>query len=455
VNVGYPTLEGASIPGDPEGLRAIANRLQSARADVSAVQGRVAANGLDGWSGQASDQFRSALNKLPGELGTVAGGFGAVSDAISGFAGQLAGFQENASHYATRIRSLEEDLAEAQQRHDEAQSQVDAARLRESAASDPVSLKAAADAVRYGLSLLNRAIDDLDAHSQELARIRREAQNNREDYEGAVRTCCTELQDATESTARHSGAPHIAVMSMLGGLAMLLEQHRRGLEQVADGAENAYDDLDSLDELVEQLPVSMLGGWARPIMGVATDPVFEDANKVFIPLAVYGDFEDLKTTFDETRGENVLGRAFTTAGTLGGDAALFYPLVGAANFFDGGALSASMHGGALIGGAAISGGIDGAEKAYETDVRSGNYLAVPGDVLDGAASGAAHSALQADDQFAKYAESGQYNGLIKEFAKGEDAVIEHAAPAVISAAHGSVDVAKGLYHDGAHLLSDL
>jgi uncharacterized protein YukE/surface antigen len=231
MNVGYPTLEGAAIPGEPGGLDAIASQLQSASTDIASVQERVAVNGLQGsWTGHAADAFRSSLDKLPGELGTVARAFEAASDSVRGFAGQLADFQSNASYCANRIRALEEDLQSAQRRHDEAQARVESARLRESVASDPISLKTAVDAVKDGLSQLRLALDDLEASHGELQRIRREAQNNREDYEQAVRACGAALLDATESTTHSNGAPHIAVGTLIAGIIGTLLRDIRNQE---------------------------------------------------------------------------------------------------------------------------------------------------------------------------------------------------------------------------------
>jgi hypothetical protein len=130
MDAGSPILGGAAIPGDPDGLRAIAARLQAARDDVSSVQGRVASNGLSDWTGSAADAFRTSLNMLPGELGSVAAAFDGAAGAINGFVGQLADFQERAVYYANRIEVLEQELAAAQRRHDEAQSRVQAAQLR-------------------------------------------------------------------------------------------------------------------------------------------------------------------------------------------------------------------------------------------------------------------------------------------------------------------------------------
>jgi len=223
MNVGYPTLEGASIPGDPEGLDAIASRLQAAQDDVSTVQGRIAVDGaIAGWEGQAADRFRSSLEKLPGELTTVANAFEAASGSIRSFSGQLTDFQNNAHYYANRAKNLEEELHSSQRRHDEVQAEVDAARFRESAASDPISLKTAVEAVKDGLGKLQLALDGVEANRGELERVRREAQTNREDYEQAVRACCTELQDAAESTTHSNGAPHIAIGALVAGVVSTL-----------------------------------------------------------------------------------------------------------------------------------------------------------------------------------------------------------------------------------------
>jgi uncharacterized protein YukE len=235
MNVGYPTLEGASIPGDPDGLAAIASQLQAAHDDISTVQERVAVDGVvASWEGSAADRFRSSLDKLPAELGTVAGAFDAASGRIRSFAGQLVDFQNNAHYYANRIKSLEEEIHSSQRRHDEAQVEVDAARVRESAASDPISLKTAVDAVKDGLGKLQLALDGVEANRGELECVRREAQTNREDYEQAVRACCTALQDATESTTHSNGAPHIAVGTLIAGAVSRLLHDVRDHEPADD-----------------------------------------------------------------------------------------------------------------------------------------------------------------------------------------------------------------------------
>lgn len=457
MDVGSPILGGAAIPGDPDGLRAIAARLQTARDDVSSVQGRVASNGLGDWSGSAGDAFRSSLNKLPGELGSVAGAFDEAAGAINSFSGQLTGFQERAAYYANRIKTLEQELAATQHRHDEAQSRVQAARLRESAAHDPVSLKTAVDAVRYGLSLLHQALDDLDLHSQEITRVQHEAQVNREDYENAVRACCAQLQGASDSCTHSNGSSHISVSSIVGGIGLFWARY---LKRPEEDAEWVYGRLDALGKLVENgVPVSRLGRWAVPIVRMEENPIFKGMGRLFIPFAVYGTFQALRTTLDETRGENILGRAYTSVATAGGEGALmlWWP-AGVANLTDGGALSADVHGVALIGGGELSGGMSGGRNAYQQDVRdreSGNYLGLTEHVVGGAVSGGVRGALAGDEQFANNAASGRYGGVVKDMAKGEDFAIEHPKAALEAAVHAPVSAVKDLYHGGVHLLDAL
>jgi cell wall-associated NlpC family hydrolase len=123
---------------------------------------------------------------------------------------------------------MEEELHSSQRRHDEAQAKLAAARLRESAATEPISLKTAVNAVRDGLSKLRLALDAVEANRGELEHLRGKAQTNREDYEQAVRACAAALQDATAPPHHASGAPHIGVFTLLGGIvAKLLQDARR------------------------------------------------------------------------------------------------------------------------------------------------------------------------------------------------------------------------------------
>lgn len=197
MNAGYPILERSAIPGDCEGLQALASRMHAARSDVVSVQRRVASNDLEGvWAGAAAESFRSALAALPRELGSVAAAFEEASGGINGFASRLVELQDRASYYARQITGLEDDRRAAEGRRNEAQAKVDAAHLAHSAASDPISLKASSDALDLAIGGLRLATDDLELNDAEISRLRREAEQNREDYEQAVGTCCATLDRA-------------------------------------------------------------------------------------------------------------------------------------------------------------------------------------------------------------------------------------------------------------------
>jgi uncharacterized protein YukE len=428
MNVGAPILQGDAIPGEPDGLRAVASRLETAEAEVTSVQRRVANNGLQGgWSGQAAEAFRSSLDRLPDALETVGGAFAAAAAAVTSFAAQLAGFQENASHYAAQIANLETDREGAQRRHDDAQTKVESARLARAAATDPVGLKTATDALDVGVSLLRQALDDLDENANQTARIRREAQENRENYDRAVNACCQALGDATGvATAAHPGDGHIGIPGILGGLMAFW---RRGGERLAGDAGNVAGVVADVAWYVDhEVPVSQLGRWATPIERTANNGVFRMAGKGFLVLGVASDLQGLWGTFEQTRGESGRGRVFTTGATAGVDAVFLMPgpigvVARGANLMDGGAFQASLNGIALIGGGFLSHGPSGA--------------------------------LAGDDQFSDNAASGQYGGVVEGIAKGEDYLIEHPGAAAHAVEHAPVAAAKDVYHGAADLLGDL
>jgi hypothetical protein len=454
MNVGSPTLGGAAIPGDPGGLGSIAARLRSAAEDLSSLQGRVAANELNGWTGAAADTFRTSLNKLPGELGSAAAAFDHAARAVSSFSAELAGLQDRAAFYASRIVALEHELAAAQRRHDEAQSRVSAARFKEAMAHDPVSMKTAVTAVQYGLSLLHQAVGELNLHSEGITRLRHEAQANRENYERAVRACCGQLQDALGAMSNGSGSAHVSISSIIGGIGLFWARRLEGPKEIVDEVHGA---IGHIDDIVEKgLPVSKLGRWAVPIVKVANSPLYKATGRLLLPFAVYSNVQDLRSTFNGAQGEDGIGRFVTTAETGAGDAALmlWWP-AGAANFIDRGSLNASVHGVALIEGQAASGGVAGARTAYDQAMRSRDYVGLPAHVVGGALGGAKTGALAGDDQFAKNAENGQYGGFVKNLAQTEDFVIEHPGDAADAALHAPADAAKSLYHGGARLFAAL
>jgi chromosome segregation ATPase len=199
MNAGYPTLGGEAIPGDIDGLAEIVRRLAEARSDVTRVQERVAANGLEEWTGDAADRFRTTLGRLPAELGRAAGAFDEAAGALRRFSGDLATLQNNASHYAARLDELTEVASDTQGRHDVAEADVASARQRASQASDPASLKVAGDALQAALSGWRQLAHELDEQQAEIATLRKQAQENREHYDEAVRRCCASLREGRET----------------------------------------------------------------------------------------------------------------------------------------------------------------------------------------------------------------------------------------------------------------
>ncbi len=199
MNAGSPVLGAAAIPGDAEGLEVIARKLQAARHDVAQVQGRVAAGGLRDWTGEAADRFRSKLERLPGQLGSAAGAFDGAASSVARFATELGGLQDRAVGYAERVTEHEEAAGAAQQRHDEAQSKVDEAREQQSHAADPASMSAASDALASGLDMWRCALADLEEHRGEISALRKQAHENREQYERAVMVCCRALDESCEA----------------------------------------------------------------------------------------------------------------------------------------------------------------------------------------------------------------------------------------------------------------
>ena len=207
MNVGAGVLGSSAIPGDPVGLRALATQLQSAGSDVEAVQNRVATNGLQGaWSGSAADAFRASLDKLPGELAKVAAAFGDASLSVTNFAEIVAELQANASYYASQVSNGQAELEAAQARHAAAETKLAAARFAHSVATEPFSLRAAANALSLATSLTRQAVADIEETSSTIERFVRAAETNRTEYDNAVRACCTGLGVAYDTGTRSFGA---------------------------------------------------------------------------------------------------------------------------------------------------------------------------------------------------------------------------------------------------------
>jgi uncharacterized protein YukE len=207
VNVGADVLGASAIPGDPAGLMTLAAQLQNAASDVTSVQERVAANGLQAsWTGTAAETFRVSLNRFPGELTKVAAAFGDAAGSINAFARTLTELQTSAGQYETQISDLRVDLRAAQVRQDAASTSVAEARLAHSMATDPFSLHTAASALDLGLSFEREAVAEVEEIGAEITRFFQLAAANRTAYDNAVRVCCAALGVAYDAGSGSFGA---------------------------------------------------------------------------------------------------------------------------------------------------------------------------------------------------------------------------------------------------------
>ncbi len=450
-----------SIPGDPGGLTALASQLRAAADQIGTVQGRVAANGLQGsWSGDAAEAFRASLHQLPGELAGVSAAFEEAAQALSSFASRLTDLQQRAQWYERQIETARQEESDSRARQAQAQTALNAAHLHYSLATDPVSLHTAKQALELGESSVRQAVAEVDDAIGRISRLMSEAVTLRQEYQAAVNACCGALDGVRHSSGSSLAWLGSAIFGLMGHMdgGIGVWWHNGGRRLLED-ADNVHDLAGMVGWLVEHgVPVSKLGGWAVPIVREANNPLFKGAGKMFLPLAAYGAYEDLRTAFGDSSGENLLGTGFTLGWTGTSDAFLLWPPAGYANLITGGALSADLNGVGLIGGRALSTGTDGALAAYRADTAdraSGNYLGLAWNVGGAYASGSVSGALQGDAQFAGNAASGQYGGIVKGFARAENFVIEHPGDVPAAGAHAAESAAKGAWHAGGRLLSAL
>ncbi len=232
------------IPGSPGGLDALAGQLENAANDINAVGDRVATNGLDGeWSGQAADAFRSTLHRLPGELTTVGGAFGDAMGTIRSFAGRLAELQQQAQWYQEKMEESERDLQAANARHDEAAEGLRNANRAQAAATDPVSLNAAKQAVDLGESMVRQAIADVEDIGGQISQLNSGTDSIRREYEEAVRSSCSALDAACPpGESLWSGLRH-GFDDMTGGAIRLGGAVWRGADRDVHDAERDVKDV--------------------------------------------------------------------------------------------------------------------------------------------------------------------------------------------------------------------
>jgi hypothetical protein len=158
----------------------------------------------------------------------------------------------------------------------------------------------------------------------------------------------------------------------------------------------------------------------------ANSPLFKYGGDV---LAVVGGALNAKEAWDGSKGETILGRAFTTVASVDSDIAMLSPVLMGANFISVGALRADMAAIGGIEGGAISGGqlgLQQAAKIYHSELESGDYADFALHVAGGTVSGAVHGANVAlnvwDDQVA----NGDWGWPVQKISQGENWLIDKA-----------------------------
>lgn len=228
-----------SIPGDPGGLSGLGSRLGSAADQIGAVQSRISSHGLEGaWSGAASDAFASTLGKLPGELEKAAQAFDDAGRALGTFSAKLSELQQKAAWYNRQIEGAQRDLAAAETRHRDAETDLRTAHVQHDSAGDPASRHAAQGAVLAGESRVGEAFAQVEESSSRIASLKRAGGTLRHEYDDAVRSCCGALD-----SARHAGSH-----SFLGAIAEHVKQMGGYVEGAAAvtwrGAKELEDDFE-------------------------------------------------------------------------------------------------------------------------------------------------------------------------------------------------------------------
>lgn len=421
-----------SIPGEPGGLHTLASQLLAAAEDMDAVRGRVDINGLQGsWSGYAADAFRGALHDLPGELGNSASAFAGAGNAVNAFASRLAEIQHEARWHERQLEDAESERQAVTARQQSATAELDAARLRHSLATDPLSLQTAKAAVDAGERAVGAALADLEELAGRITRLTQAANGLRADYEQAVYACCNALEGVRGSGGHSLGGWLTSALAGLVGVAGPTAASWwlgdvRGLEadagQLTHGASTLQSLLDDADHLVEQgVPVSMLGRWASSLIRVADSPAFRFVGRASAVLQAYFAYDDARTAWSQTGWENPPGREFTVGATIASDAVLAWWPADVANLATGGALSADIKGIGLIGGGLITEGLPGA--------------------------------LRGDEQFEKNALSGEYGGFVRDVAVDTNFAIEHTAELPSAMLQGTEDLAKEAWQDGTSMVT--
>jgi hypothetical protein len=494
------------IPGDPGGLASLASLLQSAAEGVDGVRGRVSANGLPDWTGNAGDAFRASMDRFPGEMGPVSDALRSAGGQLSSFASMLEGFQRTAASQNDQIADNAAAQAQARYHQSLAQTQYDAANAAHQAASDPISLQTAGRALSVARDGLNVAADAVGMVVSEGERIAAEAAANFAAYRRAVEECITTLGGAAPGIASFL----TGIEGRVGSIGQAIDSY------LATRLHEAGDDAEDLargdDPLLRSLPVGLLFGaggaavtmalrgddWLQSSLGArlfndagntinwsegaargsldwlaAHGPDGEEearewlnsiddargqldmlddsgAMRVFggigYGLTVAGDLNDENRALLGYAGEDAAGRWTASGLQIAGDVALArFPPATLANLLTGGVLHSDVSGLAMIGGGALSGGVKGFDESIgsaETDADSGDYLGAAGDLAGGIGHGMLSGMAAADTQFANEVAAGKFGTVSKWVAEG----VNDAPGAVGTAMH---DVGSGLADAGS------
>jgi hypothetical protein len=447
-----------SIPGDPGGIESIASAWKGAAEQVESVGRRVAANGLDGsWSGIAGDAFRGSIERLQGELISIAPAFQSAGEALSLFSGELEELQVRARRQQRSIEEAEEEQRIAHARTEDATVKLEAARVAQAAAVDPVSLGTARAAVQACEGIFSAARANVDAAVGRVGELVRGLEGLKLEYEDAVRRCASGVESARHAAGTPLSAWLEAHMPALAGLAIPgIEMYWR----IDQDALEAWDDADTganfvrmADWIAENTPLSdinELDAWAVRARYSSLIEGMDDVDKVLGPVGIgIGLVTTSIVGLQDTKGLDFDGRAIAVSDMDAASVALSIPGPAMwANFITGNSLDADADAVSMMAGGVVSG--------FER----------------GGFSGALRGADQELDVWDQGALDGQFGPGPKLIGHVEDAVLESqpvqdaqrwveesaipdAGKIASSVAHGAGDAARAVVSAPAHLARDL
>ncbi len=184
-----PLHEGDPIPGDPEGLGSLLSLLATDAADLQAVVADLKKlDAEDIWSGENADRFRAARGDVVPKLDRLADGMKKASDALRKCAPGMGNAQGMARTALTRARDATGNLTKANTGLDElARMEAAANAPTISAPGSPPPPPPPAVWTPNWTGIRDEAQDELEA-------ARRLFDKAREDYDGAIDKCVSELK---------------------------------------------------------------------------------------------------------------------------------------------------------------------------------------------------------------------------------------------------------------------